>query len=86
MTHRPFKDAAERSEYLRQIGNIHRAWSLKHENDEGVFNIADSKPHNKDTGDTDYPIFYLDRSAPAETDNDYFKMVQAFEQEFFKEQ
>jgi len=66
-----------RAEALRQIAELHTAWSLEH-GDEVPYNPADENPHEGHT--TDLSIWQADRSAPPAIDdplNEAIKKVLA---------
>lgn len=79
-----FKSFEERQEYLRRVNAIHNEWTDAHANDEGVFDPSHSQPHDPTDDNTDYPIFYLDRSAPADVENEFYDRVAELDKEFFK--
>jgi hypothetical protein len=72
---RIFKNFEERNAFLRKVNEAHNDWSDEHANDEDVFNLSHSNPHDPTDDNTDYPIFYLDRSAPVEIEDEYFKKI-----------
>lgn len=60
-----------RAEALRQIGDLHTAWSLKH---------GDDVPYNSDhagADPTDLSVWNADRSAPAEIDDPLNQQIVA---------
>lgn len=75
-TIKEFKNQAEREAFLKEVGDAHRDWSIRHEADEDVFDLNDSDRHDKTNPNTDYPIFYLDRTAPKATEDEFFDEVE----------
>lgn len=60
-----------RTEALRQIGDLHRDWSLRH---------GDTVPYNPDhvgADPTDLSIWNADRSAPPEVDDPLNRQIVA---------
>ena len=63
-----------RAEALRQIADLHRAWSLRH-GDEIPYVKADENPHEGQT--TDLSLWQADRSAPPEIDDPLNEQIKA---------
>lgn len=77
---RKFANMEERQAFLAKVAKANKDWHEKYEGSaaDNVFDIADSNPHDKVTGDTDYPFFYLDRSATPEMEQEFFDEVNKF--------
>lgn len=71
---RKFANMEERQLFLQKVADANNAWHEKHELAESQedFHPEHSNPHNKETGDTDYPFFYLDRSASMKAEQEFF--------------
>ena len=74
---RKFANLEERQAFLAKVAEVNDAWHDKHEGTPAadVFDATHSNPHNKETGDTDYPFFYLDRSASPEVEQEFFDEI-----------
>lgn len=74
---RRFANLEERQAFLAKVAKINSDWHEKYESSsaEALYNLEHSNPHDKETGDTDYPFFFLDRSATPEMEQEFFDEV-----------
>ena len=74
---RKFANLEERQAFLAAVAEANDKWHEKYEGSEAdtVFDASHSDPHDKETMKSDYPFFYLDRSATPEMEQDFFDEV-----------
>ena len=71
-----FNTQQEREAYLRNVSELYMDWSLRHSRDEDSFDLGDSEPHDKESRESDYPLLYLDRSAPKRIEDEFFDQLK----------